>query len=248
MSDTTLQKAPPALSIVVPVRDRWDDTFQLLLTLARMPLRLPLEIVVVDDGSKDESKIALPRLEGPILHQNEEPLGLVRAANQGAALARAPFLLFLTQGAIPEEGPILALLAALEEDPDLSAAGPCLRNRDLLGPAPDADAATAFGARTGQFGKAGLPPLPALPLQGLLLRTRTFREVGASTPPSATGFPRSTCAGDCRTAGAGSPGSRAPFSTSPHPPASSRASATTPSSPSDGTSASVGRGFPKRRA
>lgn len=178
MSDTTLQKAPPALSIVVPVRDRWDDTFQLLLTLARMPLRLPLEIVVVDDGSKDESKIALPRLEGPILHQNEEPLGLVRAANQGAALARAPFLLFLTQGAIPEEGPILALLAALEEDPDLSAAGPCLRNRDLLGPAPDADAATAFGARTGQFGKAGLPPLPALPLQGLLLRTRTFREVG----------------------------------------------------------------------
>lgn len=167
--------AAPKVSVVVAVRDGWDDTFRLLLTLASQPCAVAREIIVVDDGSTDETPLGLPQLSGIVLHRNEEALGLVHAWNQGSALASGETLVFLGNDAAPEPGWIEPLLAALQADPGLAAVGP--RLRDASGAPLGAGAESAWAA------SAGRPPPPELAgptlgLGGLAVRTGAFRAVG----------------------------------------------------------------------
>ena len=92
----------PLLSVVVAVRDAWDQTYATLLALVAATRGQAAEIVVVDDGSTDETPAALARVEGIVLLTNPAPRGLVAARNQGAAAARGRYLAFLGNGARPE--------------------------------------------------------------------------------------------------------------------------------------------------
>ncbi|HLG86393.1 MAG TPA: glycosyltransferase family 2 protein [Alphaproteobacteria bacterium] len=53
------------------------------------------EIIVVDDGSTDDTKTALARFEGRIVYVEQARSGVVAARNLGLALARGPFIAFL---------------------------------------------------------------------------------------------------------------------------------------------------------
>lgn len=175
MSENCPSPAAPLVSLIVAVRDGWDETFRLLLSLASQPCGVPLELVVVDDGSEDETALGLPHLSGIVLHRNDEPLGLVRAANQGAALASGRYLVFLGSGAAPAPGWIEPLVAALEGDRGLAAVGP--RLLDAGGAPLPASAAWAWAASAGRTP----PPEPAGPTlarEGLAVRTEAFRAVG----------------------------------------------------------------------
>ncbi len=166
----------PVLSIVVAVRDGWEETFRLLMGLVQGPPPVPHELVVVDDGSTDETPLGLPLLAGLVVHRNDEPLGLVRAANQGAAMARGTYTWFLAPGAAPSARALLPLLAALEADAGLAAAGPRLDDARGTELAPDAAAAWADGAGASLPADAARPS--ALPLQGLVVRTAALRAAG----------------------------------------------------------------------
>jgi len=165
----------PALSVIVAVRDAWNDTFRLLMALAQCPSPVARELVVVDDGSGDDTPLALPHLEGPRLHRNDEPMGLVRAANQGAALAHGRYLLFLGNGAAPAAGFLEPLLAAIAADPSVAAVGPALVDADDA-PRP-ADPAAAWAAAAGHRLPKG-PGCAALGRDGLLVRAAAFHAAG----------------------------------------------------------------------
>ncbi|MBL0276760.1 MAG: glycosyltransferase [Anaeromyxobacter sp.] len=114
----------PHVSIVLAVRDGWEQTFRTLLALVEATRGLSTETIVVDDGSSDETGLALPRLPGLQAVRADQPVGLVRARNQGAALARGHLVAFLGNGAVPTAGWLAPLLAAFEQDPLLGAAQP----------------------------------------------------------------------------------------------------------------------------
>jgi GT2 family glycosyltransferase len=62
------------------------------------PTTLPFELCVVDNNSSDDTAAYFAGWAGPPLlryHRNEENVGLIRALNQGAALARGDALCFL---------------------------------------------------------------------------------------------------------------------------------------------------------
>lgn len=155
----------PALSVVLSVRNGWDDTFRALLAV--LAERLPgCETLVVDDGSSDETPLALPRLQGVQVLRADAPGGLVRARNAAARVARGSWLLFLGNGLEPAPGCLRRLLDAARETP-VEAAVPL-----LLDPA-GAPLPLPAGAPGPSATEPGL-----LVADGLLVSAAAFQAVG----------------------------------------------------------------------
>lgn len=85
----------PVASIVVPVYNQLDHTLACLRSLAASGDRVAFEVIVVDDGSSDDTPARLPEVPGLRFHRNPRNLGFIGACNAGAALARGEYLVFL---------------------------------------------------------------------------------------------------------------------------------------------------------
>jgi glycosyltransferase involved in cell wall biosynthesis len=85
------------VTVVIPTRDRWPSLSTRALSSALAQEDVELEVVVVDDGSLDETAdgvMALNDLRVRLL-RNESPLGPSAARNRGIQAARAPWVAFL---------------------------------------------------------------------------------------------------------------------------------------------------------
>ena len=107
----------PRASIVIPVFNQFPHTLACLRALAAHPSASPCEIIVVDDGSSDETATALPQVSGLRYHRRAANGGFVAACNDGAALARGQYLVFLNNDTVPQPGWLDALLATFDEHP-----------------------------------------------------------------------------------------------------------------------------------
>ena len=120
----------PMVSIVVRTFNLWDCTRRCLAALGDHTGDIAHEIIVVDDGSTDETAHQLPLLRHVRHHRNPFPLGFARAANQGAALARGRYLLFLDRDAAPTPGWLAPLVAEAERDDTVAIVGGKLLDAD----------------------------------------------------------------------------------------------------------------------
>jgi len=102
----------PRCSIVIPVHGRAGLTRRCLDALLAEPGVAEAEIVVVDDGSPDETATLLAGY-GDAIHVHARPQagGFATACNEGAARTGAPLLLFLNNDTLGEPGWLHALLA-----------------------------------------------------------------------------------------------------------------------------------------
>ncbi len=81
------------------------------------------ETVVVDNASSDATAQLLDRLDGVTILRNQENLGFLRAANQGAALARGRHILFLNNDAILHPLALAHGVRRLDADASVGAVG-----------------------------------------------------------------------------------------------------------------------------
>lgn len=73
--------------------------------------RMPLEIIVVDNGSSDGSQQYIKRAFPSVrMVENQENIGFAPANNQGAALSRAEYLLFLNNDTVVTAGALSELV------------------------------------------------------------------------------------------------------------------------------------------
>ncbi len=88
--------APPEVTVVIPTHNRW--------YLARNAIKGALgqrdvatEVLVIDDGSSDETPLRLGEVDDPRLRviRHERPAGVARARNRGIAEARGEWVAFL---------------------------------------------------------------------------------------------------------------------------------------------------------
>ena len=150
---------------MIPVHNQWPYTIRCLVALLDHSRDVGYEVIVVDNGSTDETPAALAQIAGIQVHRNGVNLGFARACNQGAALARGEFVLFLNNDTEPGRGWLSALLAAAGADPAVAAAGSRLLFSD--GTIQSAGLLLAYG----------LPyPLSVIP--------RGYRKPAGETPPS----------------------------------------------------------------
>ncbi|MFC5577295.1 glycosyltransferase [Lysobacter niabensis] len=113
----------PAASIIIPVFNEFPHTLKCLRALAAHPPQAPIEIIVVDDGSSDETQAALPLVTGVRYHRRRENGGFIAACNDGLALARGEYVVFLNNDTVPQPGWLDALLGTFREHPGTGIAG-----------------------------------------------------------------------------------------------------------------------------
>lgn len=84
---------PKILSIVIPVYNKFNFTKSCLNDLLHLPM--DHEIIIVDNGSSDDTQKELNDNKEIVYHRNLENLGFAKACNIGYGLAAAPNVLFL---------------------------------------------------------------------------------------------------------------------------------------------------------
>jgi GT2 family glycosyltransferase len=115
--------ATPRASIVIPVYNQFAHTLNCLRALAAYPARAAVEIIVVDDGSSDETEASLRQVAGLHYHRRASNGGFIAACNDGAALARGEYLVFLNNDTVPQPGWLDTLLATFDEHPGTGLVG-----------------------------------------------------------------------------------------------------------------------------
>jgi glycosyltransferase involved in cell wall biosynthesis len=102
-----------AASVIVPARDAAGTLPRTLSALADQEFAGPFEVIVVDDGSEDETS-GIARREGARVVRNERPIGPGAARNAGVAAARGEALAFTDADCAPTPGWLAAGVAALQ--------------------------------------------------------------------------------------------------------------------------------------
>jgi GT2 family glycosyltransferase len=112
----------PLVSVLVPALDKVEYTLCCLAAMGRHPPAASFEVVVVDDGSTDETSRLLPLVPNIVYLRNESTQGFVRSVNRAARAARGRYLLLLNNDTQVQPGWLDELLAAFE-DPEVGIAG-----------------------------------------------------------------------------------------------------------------------------
>ena len=112
--------APPGISVVVPSRNGRELLATCLPTVSAQRFPLPIEIIVVDNGSNDGTAAWLAA-EYPAVRAvvSTAPLSFARAVNRGIAAARYSHVCLLNNDMVAESGFFTALRQAFDAVPDL---------------------------------------------------------------------------------------------------------------------------------
>jgi len=126
----------PAVSVVVPTRNRSDYLAVTLASLAAQQVDVPYEVVVVDDGSSDSTR-SEAESAGVTLERHSLPRGPNAARNTGIAASSAPLIALVDDDVRAPTGWLSALLAGAARHEWAEALGGPIR-ASLEGPAPRA--------------------------------------------------------------------------------------------------------------
>lgn len=112
----------PRASIIVPVYNQVAHTLACLRALAAYPPLAACEILVIDDGSNDQTQAWMSQVQGLHFHRRAQNGGFIAACNDGAAQARGEFLVFLNNDTVPQPGWLDTLLDTFAQ-PDAGLVG-----------------------------------------------------------------------------------------------------------------------------
>jgi glycosyltransferase involved in cell wall biosynthesis len=132
-----LSTASPSVSVLLPVRNGAAFVREAVESVLAQTLS-SLELIVVDDGSSDETPSVLASISDARLKVlRQAPRGLVEALNRGAAEARAPYLARMDadDGSLPRR--LKLQVAVLEGDPAVGLVGCGIESMDPAGRALD---------------------------------------------------------------------------------------------------------------
>jgi len=119
------------ISIVIVSFNTAPELVACLESIERRASAIPLQVIVVDNGSCDGSVAAVRARFPPVqLIANQENAGFPRANNQALPLVRGEYVFFLNPDSELEAGTLERMVAELAAFPDLAAVGPRVRRPD----------------------------------------------------------------------------------------------------------------------
>ncbi|MBV9756312.1 MAG: glycosyltransferase, partial [Alphaproteobacteria bacterium] len=120
--DFDLGGEKPALSVLMVAHDRFALTMAALASL-RANFAGPIELILVDSGSCDETRQIGRYLRGALVLRFKENIGFLKGCNAGLRLASAEALLYLNNDVALAPGAVRAALDRLGSDPAIGAVG-----------------------------------------------------------------------------------------------------------------------------
>jgi len=90
----------PAVTIVVAVFNQWRFTYKCLESILKNTREVQYKVIVVDDGSADETMACLQECKNITLLRNDQNMGFLRSCNKAAALATTKYICFLNNDTI----------------------------------------------------------------------------------------------------------------------------------------------------
>jgi len=112
----------PKISILIVAYNQAELTFRCLQSLIENAPH-QTEVIIVDNGSYDETQDLLNQVEGAHVIRNEENLHFIGGANQAAKEARGEYILFLNNDTQILPGSIQSAINTIENAADVGAVG-----------------------------------------------------------------------------------------------------------------------------
>ena len=111
-------KNNPLISVIIPVYNAEQYLAQAIQSVLTQTLR-PDEIIVIDDGSTDDSGVIARGFGPQVRYERQQQSGAGAARNRGVALAQGQFLAFLDADDLWCEDKLEKQMAMLDKDPEL---------------------------------------------------------------------------------------------------------------------------------
>lgn len=118
------------VSVIVLSWNAREEVMACVQSLITSCATLDHEIIVIDNGSQDDSVEYLERIQGIQLVKNPENVGYAAGNNQGYQLAHGEFVVLLNQDTIMNETALTTMLEWLKHHAEYGAATVKLLNRD----------------------------------------------------------------------------------------------------------------------
>ena len=113
----------PQVSIVIPAHNKFNITYSCLCALLLAANEATFEVVVVDDGSCDETSGLGELVSGITVIRNDMPQRFIRACNEGVAACRGEYVVLLNNDTEPTAGWLDELLEPFKRFDDVGLAG-----------------------------------------------------------------------------------------------------------------------------
>jgi GT2 family glycosyltransferase len=112
----------PLATVVIPVFNQFHRTYLCLASILERTGEVPYEVVVVDDGSTDETRELERVVSGIRIVRNASNRGFIDACNRGAETARGELVVFLNNDTLVSNDWLSRLVEPFEE-PDVGVVG-----------------------------------------------------------------------------------------------------------------------------
>lgn len=119
------------LSIIIPTWNTAKVTFRCVQTIKKYLKKIDYEIIVIDNGSSDNTVDLFKKLKDVKLIENKENLGFSKANNIASKQATGNYLLFLNSDMELIDNSLEKMFLYISKDDSIGAIGPQFLNPDL---------------------------------------------------------------------------------------------------------------------
>ena len=121
----------PVVSIVLVLFNKAELTYQCLLSIKKN-VRLPYELIIIDNDSTDDSAELLSKVKGVKYVRNSENIGFLKACNQARKYVEGDYILLLNNDSKVHESAIENSVAVFIEEESVGAVGAKILHLDGL--------------------------------------------------------------------------------------------------------------------
>ena len=117
------QSTKPLVSIIVPVYNQYEYTLQCLWSIYQHASDIPIEVILADDNSTDETRFIRKRVKNLIISRNSTNLGYIKNCNRAAKQAKGKYLYFLNNDTIVQPNWLRELVDVFTNNPRAGVVG-----------------------------------------------------------------------------------------------------------------------------